>query len=319
MLFVDLTESEYRAASFLDERLLAAGRRGTWTALEEVAREAAILDGESDFIFHIGHVGSTLMSRLLGASPRIFAVREPAILRTLARQGAREDDRADPRLELALRLLARVWNPNQRSLVKATSFVSDIAPSIMAASPSAKALAMFVSPQFHMASRLAGQASRAELPVAAVSWLDRLHRRLGGAYWRLDRMSEGEWAALGWTCEICALAELADRFPGRVRWMDFDRFLMRPSGGLAATLKFLRGSTQDDELGAIMRGSDWGRYSKAPEHAFDARARREVIDEALYSHAAEIERGIGWLNAAGNAHPAIARAATSAAMAVRGD
>jgi hypothetical protein len=317
LLLAYLTEAQFRAASFLDERILATGAPSTWITTDEVARLAAGLEGESDFIFHIGHVGSTLVSRLLGASERIFALREPAILRTLARRRAGEGGRSDPHLELALRLLSRVWRPGQRCLVKATSFVSAIAPAIMAASPSAKALAMFVSPQVHMATRLAGPASRAELPVAAEGWLDRLHRRLGGVFWRLDGLSEGERAALGWACELCALAVLVEQFPVRVRWLDFDRFLAQPAVGLASALTFLRGEPLGGEVAAMLRSGDLGRYSKAPEFNYDARTRRDVIDDGMRAHAVEIERGIAWLNAAGNSHPIIARAATSAAIAVR--
>ena len=315
---VDLTEDDFRAASFLDERMLVAGPRSTWVTTDAVARAAASLDGESDYIFHIGHVGSTLVSRLLGASERIFALREPAILRTLARWSAGDDARSNVRLELASRLLSRVWRPNQRSLIKATSFVSEIAPALLAASPGSKALAMFVSPQVHIATRLAGPASRAELPVATVGWLDRLHRRLGGAFWRLESLSEGERAALGWACELCALAKLTEQFRTRVQWLDFERFLAQPAAALGGLLGFLRGGPVEGEIATMLRSGELSRYSKAPEFHYDARTRREVIEQGLRTHGVEIERGIAWLNAAGNAHPIIARAATEAAMAVRG-
>jgi len=317
-------EADFRAASFLDERILAEGRAGSWVPFEEVADVSAHLAGESDYIFHIGHAGSTLVSRLLGASERVFALREPAILRTLARRLDRATDRAHrgyplegPHLGVTLKLLARVWRPGQRSLVKATSFVSDIAPAILAASPRAKALLMFVSPQVHIATRLAGPATRAELPAVSEQWLERLHRRLGGVYWRLERISEGERAALGWACEICALASAAHSFPGRVRWLEFEAFLADPAAGLAAVATFLHGDLQDGDVASMLAQGDLGRYSKAPQFNYDARTRSQTIESGLRDHADEIGRGIAWLNAAGNAHPLIAEAARSSALAVR--
>jgi len=313
LLCLDLTETDFRAASFLDERLLAKDPKRSWIGSAEAAGLAASLDRQSDFIFHIGHVGSTLLSRLLGSSKRVFALREPAVLRTLARRKSM----LAPHLDPILRLLARVWRPNQRSLIKATSFVSDIAPAILTASPSAKALLMFVAPQVHMATRLAGPATRAELPALADGWLERLHRRIGGAHWRLEALSQGERAALGWVCEICSLASAGQAFPARTRWLDFETFLGDPVGGLSDALSFLYGGPLDGEIAAILAGADLGRYSKAPEFGYDAATRRQTIAEGLSEHGAEIARGIVWINAAANAHPVIAAAVRLPAAARR--
>ena len=311
--FIRLSEAEFRAASFLDERLIAGSGTATWIATVKAEGLAANLDVESDFIFHIGHVGSTLVSRLLGASDRVFALREPAILRTLAKREAS----LAPRLEMTLKLLARVWRPTQRSLVKATSFVSEIAPATLATSTTAKALMMFTSPQIHIATRLAGPATRAELPSIARDWLERLHRRLGGVFWRLETFSEGEMAALGWVCEICSLARAVQDFPFRTRWLDFDAFLSDPATGLREALTFLRGPPLDGEIAAMLAGGDLGRYSKAPEFGYDAATRLETIYKGLREHGSEIERGLEWINAAGNAQPIIAEATRSAAASRR--
>jgi hypothetical protein len=40
------------------------------------------------------------------------------------------------------------------------------------------------------------------------------------------------------------------------------------------------------------------RYSKAPEHAYDAQLRRDVLDQARHEHADEISRGLAWLRSA---------------------
>jgi hypothetical protein len=310
LLCLHLTEEDFRTASFLDKRILAPQVGRAWIATADAARAAAGLAGESDFIFHIGHVGSTLVSRLLGVSPRVFSLREPAILRTLARRLAPAAD-----LSVTLKLLARVWRPGQRSLVKATSFVSDLAPAILAASPTSRALLMFVAPQAHIATRLAGPASRAELPLVAAGWRERLHRRLGGVFWRLEAMTEGERAALGWTCEICALADAGRGFAARVRWLDFETFLADPAAGLGAAMEFLRGGAAEGEVAAMLAGGDMGRYSKAPEFRYDPQTRWAIIDEGVREHAAEIGRGLAWINAAANAHPAVAAAIRLAAAA----
>jgi hypothetical protein len=44
------------------------------------------------------------------------------------------------------------------------------------------------------------------------------------------------------------------------------------------------------------------QYSKAPEHAYDAALRRELLVSADLEHAAEIRRGLDWLHAAARRH-----------------
>jgi hypothetical protein len=50
------------------------------------------------------------------------------------------------------------------------------------------------------------------------------------------------------------------------------------------------------------------RYSKAPEHAYDAALRREVLASAERDHPAEIRRGMTWLAAIGARHRVVAKA-----------
>jgi hypothetical protein len=308
--FVELSEDDYRAASFLDQRILA-GRSTDWAPWREIEEGARELIRDCDFIFHTGHVGSTLLSRLLGHSPAVFSVREPAILRDLATMAEGPD--RDARLEVILTLLSRVWRPSQRGLVKATSFVSELAPRLLSLAPEGRAILMFAAPQAYIAGILVGDASRRELGVLAAPRLERLRRRSGGA-WSLERMGEGERAAMSWACELMALDEAARSTPDRVRWMDFDRFLANPAPAIRDALVHLRGQAPPDLVADIVRSPDFGRYSKAPEHAYDADLRREVIARGGALFAPEIERGLAWLNALGSSWPPFA-AATRAAVA----
>src|SRR5438046_4135658 len=77
---VRLTAADYAAASFLDARMLPADAPHAWVPWAGVRRAAAGLAPRCHFIFHISHVGSTLLSRLLGQHPALFSLREPVIL-----------------------------------------------------------------------------------------------------------------------------------------------------------------------------------------------------------------------------------------------
>jgi hypothetical protein len=172
---------------------------------------------------------------------------------------------------------------------------------------------MFVSPLTYLATILAGPASRAALTGAAPGRIKRLRMRLGTAPWTLGDLSEGELAAMGWACEICALAVIAARHPDRVLWLDFDEFLARPGAGLASVLRFLHGDAPSAVVEAMLRSPHLHRYSKAPEHPYDAALRRGILAQGLAENRVEIERGLRWLNETGSAHPIFANAARSAA------
>src|ERR1700733_7581413 len=88
--FIRLTRSDYQKASFLDARILTPGTTLQLISWQEVAAavKSANLEERCGFIFHIGHVGSTLLARLMGAHPSAFVLREPQLLRDFAQLNA---------------------------------------------------------------------------------------------------------------------------------------------------------------------------------------------------------------------------------------
>jgi hypothetical protein len=318
--FIRLSRPDYVAASFLDARILTPRTIGQTMAWREVAAwiETANLPERCDFIFHIGHVGSTLLSRLLGAHPRILALREPMILRTCAQFGMEPSARPpewggvefDVRLGGCVKLLSRTFEAHENALVKATSFVSEMAAALLSRTPAPKAMMMFVSAESYLATILGGPNSRTEAKMLAPSRLRRLHRRIGTEAWRLESLSEGELLALGWACEMSALAHAAqlpraadaadapDTADARVLRLDFDEFLTDPRPLLRAALRHFDIDATPGEVAAILAGPLMRRYSKAPEHAYDAALRLAVLNEARAAHGAEISRGLAWLERA---------------------
>src|SRR5438477_8653482 len=75
---VAMDREAYRAASFLDDRLLQQpvdAQIVPWSDVENAMSGA--LRQDARWIFHIGHVGSTLVSRLLGEIEGVIAIRAP--------------------------------------------------------------------------------------------------------------------------------------------------------------------------------------------------------------------------------------------------
>lgn len=298
---VRMDELAFRAASFLDDRILGETTEARLCSLVEAIAAARAVDRPgAQWIFHIGHVGSTLVSRLLGELDGVLALREPRSLRDLA--VADEADR--PQLAGALgRLMSRTFRPSQRALVKATSFVSEMAPLLVAAD--SRALFLFASPDRYIQSILAGENSLVELQALA----GERRRRLAARGIKLDgfEASHAHLAAAAWACEMTSLEAAAEALPaGSVMWADFDLMLLDMEDALKRVASHFGLTASDSTLDAIAAGPLMHRYSKALEYDYSPSLRADLLAEAGQVHGADIADALTALAAA--RHPLIERA-----------
>lgn len=327
VLLVERTEADYRAASFLDDRSLTPQTPRHLVPWADVAAAVpANARRDARYIFHIGHVGSTLISRLLGELPEVLALREPVILRDFAERLAERDAAEalwDPssvpeRLSALTALLSRTFRPAQRAMVKASSFVSECAADLVP--EGSRALLLYASPERYIANIMAGPNSSQEVAAMAAERLRRLHRRAGETRWRLWRLSGAERVAMSWASEMGSLVQAAERLgEGRTLMVDFDRFLADPRAELRHIAGFFG---LDPSASAALAASPlMGRYSKAPEHEYSSTLREEVLAEARREQAAAIAEALAWLDRAASESPHVARAmeaaSTPAAPAAR--
>jgi hypothetical protein len=296
---IAMDREAYRAASFLDDRMLQSGveaRLVSWSAVAEAV--PIISRRDARWIFHIGHVGSTLIARLLGEVPGVLSVREPRFLRDLTVISA---DERKPFTQAAQALFSRTFAQDELALVKATSFVSEIAPELVPTGE--RAMFMFASPRNYIASILAGENSVKELALLAPSRASRMAPRVRPA----EPRNDAESAALAWACEMTALEAAAETMPDRfIAWLDFDHFLASPEprlGEIADHFGF-----PSTNLGAIADGPLMRRYSKAPEFEYSPALRRDLIAQAAHANAGEIDDALAMLRAAAETSPLLARA-----------
>jgi hypothetical protein len=313
--FIRLSRADYEIASFLDERIVtphSVRRTLPWSEVER-AVAAAALGERCHFIFHIGHVGSTLLSRLLGSQPGVQALREPAILRTLAQirgepaieRQAWGSDGFEERLAALLKLWSRTFDPADRAVVKATSFVSELACELLARPSRSRAILMYVSAESYLATILGGANAPQEARILAPDRLKRLQRRLGET---IVAPGIGEIVAMSWACEMTALLKASDSAGERALLLDFDTFLAEPASMLAQAARHLGLRAHDEDIRSSIEGPGMRRYSKAPEYAYDAALRRDVLNQARATSGAEIKRGLSWLEALARRHASVEEA-----------
>ncbi len=281
---VGLSEAEYQVASFLDNRLLTANTPQATVPWQELAIAASGLPINCDFIFHISHVGSTLLSRLLGSHPSCFSVREPAILRLIS-QGRFQD-----RLQTFLGLWSRTYHPGQRAIIKATSFVNEIAIQLLSVAPNSRALLMFVKPETFLPALLDGAMS--DISSNLQCRFKRLQSKgllIGVA---LGDLSPGECVAMSWLSEMESLNEAAKTFVDRTLWLDFDEFLDQPELNLQKSFLHF-GVTA--EVQSLIAGPIMQKYAKRPDVNYDASFRAKLLDASRDKHQDEISRGLAFI------------------------
>jgi hypothetical protein len=296
---VRMDEEAYRQSSFLDDRMLGAKPEARLCALADVLGEARWVDRRAaHWIFHIGHVGSTLVARLLGELAEFLSIREPRSLRDLVQSSQRAEIAAD-----VAALMARTFRPGQRALVKATSFVSEIAP--MMVQPDGRALFLFASPRRYIEGILAGENSILELQALEQGRRERLAKR--GIDLAGFGRSNAHLAAAAWVCEMTALETACDAMPaGAAMWADFDGMLRDMAGSLAQVTAHFGVQVPHDWLGEISSGPLMRQYSKAPEFDYSPDLRAQLLAGAGATHRAAIDDAINGLLRSGQ--PLIVRA-----------
>ncbi|HET7845077.1 MAG TPA: hypothetical protein VFL14_13065 [Xanthomonadales bacterium] len=300
-LLVRLAPDEVRAAAFLDERVLGGARDGFWAPLarvQEALADAAVAP-PPHAIFHIGHCGSTLVSRLLDRWPGVLGLREPLPLRTLA--GLREElgsptarcDAAqwDALFGTLVAALSRRPPGVARLVVKATSSANALIDPWLAR-PGANALLLHVKLAPYLATILKSASARSDALTFAPARLAALHALLGDDALRLPALSAAERIALGWVAELARFAHAAATHGARVQRLDFDAFLAAPDASLAALATHFGLPADAASVAHALDRAVLGSYAKATEHAYDAAARAADLAESRRRFGTEVDEGL---------------------------
>ena len=207
----------------------------------------------------------------------------------------------------------RTWRPGERPLIKATSFVSELAEDLLLQAPEARGLVLSMSPFNYLRVILGGPNSRRESEALASSRLSRLRSRLGAL---VEVASEGERIAMSWLCETLCMHQATQGSRNRLEWLDFDRLLDDPVVTLTRAFDHLAIYASPAEIDDLLGGGIMRRYSKGPEHSYSAELRLQIMAQAQREHGAQVHAGMAWLEKMAVSHgpvlQALMRAATVA-------
>jgi hypothetical protein len=299
--FTRLSRKDYRMESFLDDRILQEGRSAhllKWPEVERARPTTARCDAR--WIFHVGHVGSTLISRLLGELDGVLALREPRALRDLT---FFPPDVRVQFVSTVRALMSRTFSENEVAIIKATSMVSQIAAELTGSV--GRALFLFAGPRVFIQTILSGDQSTSELQTLATYYAERA--RAGHFY--LPANNPAEIAALVWSCEMSALEHAAEKLgAGSVLWQDFDAFLARPAATMNEIAAFFWLAADEEQILEVTEGPLMHRYAKALEYEFGPETRRNRLKEADARYGRAIDDALAMLGRAAEKAPLLQRA-----------
>ena len=304
----------YRSASFLDHRATRQGMAsGTVTLPRLVAAARAVASaGSLHFIFHTGHVGSTLVSRLLDEAGGVLALREPLPLRSLAEihdSIGRPDaliggDAFVELTETLLQLWGRGYPATRAVILKATSTAGRLAPLLLERQPAARAIYLNLRAEAYLATLLGG--ANAGLDLRG-HWAERVRRLQSFGVQTLPAfhaLSRGEVAAMSWLAESWSQSNALNSAGARVVAVDFEALLSNLRGELGRILSHLGLAHSTQFLDGVAQSPALTRYAKAPEHAYSPQLRAQILRQSRVQNGEEIRKGLAWLEKIASANAA---------------
>lgn len=316
VLLIDIGAATIRNTAFLDDRVVKPTMKGTWVELGRVLQ--ALQDTRAlhplHFIFHTGHVGSTLVSRLLDETGAVFPLREPGALRSLADAHdalGRVDSLLNERgFSILLAGFLRLWSRGDATtkavVLKATSSAGRMAPTLLAQHPTARAIYLNLKAEPYITTLLAGRNSAIDLRGLGPERFRRLTAYGAPDLQPLHQLSRGELAAAGWLAETWSQHKSLDAAGPRIIPIDFDALLGDVGGEIGRIARHLGLPHTGTYLANIGESPSLKRYAKAPEHAYSPALRAQVLSETRATQADEIRKGITWLNRMAAANAAVA-------------
>lgn len=303
VLWLRLDAQQRREAAFLDDRATPADPQGGWMTLDPLLAAGNANPAPAHAIFHIGHCGSTLLSRLLDSWPELQGLREPLPLRTLAelwpKLGHPLARLSEAQASCLMDALWARWSmplpPMRRSVVKATSSCNGLIAPLLARQPGMRAILLDMPLRPYLATLLKSPASVLDAANAAGERLAHLQSHGIACDVALHELTLPQQCAMGWWSERLRFDALASgQYSARVLHVDFEQLLQHSERELHRIAAHLE--LEPAHVADALASPAWGRYSKAQSHGYGRDDRAHDLALAMQRHADAIGEGEAWLS-----------------------
>lgn len=304
----------YRHATFLDQRSLGGRQyQGIRVRFSEITGR---LDGQparpSRWIFHMGHCGSTLISRCLDGLPDVLGLREPQPLLALA---AYASERGTPLARCSeqmftqwalqvKKLLSRPYDGDSKPVVKASSVATCLVSHLLGEED--RAIFLTLPLVNYLAILLRDPGLRVGARQMVVPRLATYLERAGDDGIRLYALTDAEIIALTWLVDMDAGMRInAGKPPGHIGRIDFETWLQDPARGLATVASTLDLRFDDEQIQTALAQAQLGRYAKDQTQVFNSATRKHELSDARTRYAREIAEGQSFVMKLITRHPGV--------------
>ena len=295
--FVETDEEGYREAAFLDNRLDRVLSDEKVIHLKELwpkAVQTKMAQPSLNFLFHVGHCGSTLISRMLGDLPGCFALREPPVLMALARSAPQGLPHWERICDVVMALLARTYRQEDSALIKPASHANVLLRHFLQWKKSSRGILLCVDLESYLATML--QEHHRGETREAFQWRQAGLKRLAGNIPDLDALNDARCSAMIWLIQMKELLEAHGDENLNTLWLSFDKFLAEPTSTISKISDFLDLPADHEKIRQVTLHSPLLRsYSKNVQVSYTAESRRAGLQASRRQHAEEIDEAMCWL------------------------
>ena len=301
-IYAALEELQYAETTFLDHRLNRNMKEFFSASFAEMDRafpQSLVEAQPAAFIFHVGHCGSTLLSRALGATPAVLSLREPMTLNVLASALREMEDPVSwlskdewQRLHIIILLaLDRRFKQSQLPLVKVTSTCNILLEPVLASHASRRAIALHQPLESCLSGMLRYKDTFSDLRSQSRTRLLEWQQVPGARALRLQDLDPEDIIVLSWLSSMYRFSRALDKYPEQLIRLDFEQFLSDPQSVLADTASFLGLEHAAGQIADTYTEIS-GFYSKIPGQRFTPADRQYVLDKSRHQNADPIQRGL---------------------------
>jgi len=283
--FVRVERSFHRQVPFITDPYLGPGRETMELPVSQCLGLPA--DSPVHFVFHSAFCGSTLLIGAMDHQGHAMGLSEPQLLNDIVGYKRRNGPlQAVARAgDAALRLLARPFAPGEAVVIKPSNVVNSLAQLLLGLRPDARAVFLYAPLGTFLASvahkGLHCRVWARELLEGLL--VDGLIDPVGLDTAACFRLSDLQAAAIGWLAQHRLFGLLAERFAGRLAFVDADDLLSNPYATVTAVNRHFGLTVPDETVRAMIDGPLFRKHSKsganysAEQRDADYRRVREVV------------------------------------------
>lgn len=298
--FVHAPRLQRRSVPFLTDEYLKPGDPEVMKRSDVLALGCA--DTPVHFIFHSAYCCSTLLAQALDVPGVSHSLSEPQILNDMVgwRHRGGTPGQIGAMTDTALRLLARPLAGGEAAIIKPSNIVNGLATALMTIRPDARAILVHAPLRAFLGS-IARKGMWGRLWVRELLSRQLAEGLVDLGFENRDYLlhTDLQAAAVGWLAQHRLFAEMAGKWPGRVRTIDSETLVAHPAATIAALATHFGLILDETRVQGIV-DEVFARDSKSGESfASGQRAADQSAAEML--HADEIEKVIAWAEAVAKA------------------